>query len=86
MPQAARARQQTPGFHDAYRTRCGVEGTFAQTTRITGMRRARDIGQRKTHLQQRFTAVATTILRLVCWLEGIPFARARTSRVAALAT
>jgi transposase len=41
MVQAARARQQTPDFHDVYRARCGVEGTFAQTTRNTGMRRAR---------------------------------------------
>ncbi len=82
---AARAHQQTPEFHDVYRARCGVEGTFAQTTRITGMRRARYIGQRKTHLQHVFTAVATNIFRLVCWLEGTPFARTRTSRFAALA-
>jgi transposase len=83
--QAARARQQTSGFYDVYRARCGVEGTFTQTTRNTGMRRARYIGQRKTHLQHLFTALATNVLRLVCWLEGAPFARTRTSRFAALA-
>jgi transposase len=85
MLQAARARQQTPEFHDVYQARCGVEGTFAQTTRNTGMRRARYIGQRKTHLQHLFTAVASNLLRLVRWLEGTPFARTRTSRFAALA-
>lgn len=49
------------------------------------MRRARSIGQRKTHLQQLFRALATTILRLVRWLEEVPFAKTRTSRFAALA-
>ena len=82
---AARARQQTPEFHDVYQARCGIEGTFSQTTRNTGMRRARYIGQPKTHLQHLFTALATNILRLVRWLEGIPFAKTRTSRFAALA-
>jgi transposase len=82
---AARARQQTPEFHAVYQARCGIEGTFAQTTRNTGMRRTRYIGQRKTHLQHLFTALATNILRLVCWLEGTPLAKTRTSRFAALA-
>lgn len=85
MLQAARARQQTPEFHEVYRARCGIEGTFSQTTRNTGMRRARYIGQRKTHLQHLFTALATNILRLVCWLDGTPFAKTRTSRFGALA-
>jgi transposase len=83
--QAARARQQTPDFREVYRARCGVEGPFAQTARNSGMRRARYIGQRKTHVQHLFTALATNILRLVRWLEGIPFAETRISRFAALA-
>jgi transposase len=82
---AARARQQTPEFHDVYQARCGVEATCAQTTRLSGLRRARYIGRRTTHLQHLFTAVATNILRLVCWLEGAPFAKTRASRFAALA-
>jgi transposase len=85
MLQAARTHQQTPEFHEVYRARCGIEGTFSQTTRNTGLRRARYIGQRKTHLQHLFTALATNILRLVCWLDGTPFAKTRTSRLAALA-
>jgi transposase len=83
--QAARARQQTPEFRAVYRARSGIEGTFAQTTRNTGMRRARYIGRRKTHLQHLFTALATNILRLVYWLEGAPLAKTRASRFAALA-
>jgi transposase len=82
---AARARQQTSEFHAVYQARGGIEGTFAQTTRNTGMRRARSSGRRKTHLQHLFTALATNILRLMCWLEGAPFARTRISRFAALA-
>jgi transposase len=85
MLQAARARQQTPEFHDVYQARCGIEGTFSQATRNTGMRRARYIGQRKTPLQHLFTALATNLLRLVRGLEGIPLAKTRTSRFAALA-
>ncbi len=49
------------------------------------MRRARYVGQRKTHLQHLLTALATNVLRLVCWLDGAPFAKTRTSRFAALA-
>jgi transposase len=82
---AARVRQQTPEFHAVYQARCGIEGTFAQTTRNAGLRRARYNGQRKTHLQHLFTALATNLLRLVRWLEGVPFAKTRTSRFAALA-
>lgn len=85
MVQAARARQQTPTFHDVYQARCGIEGTFSQTTRNTGMRRARSIDQRKTQLQHLFTALTTNILRLMHWLEGIPWAKTRISRFAALA-
>jgi transposase len=82
---AARARQQPPEFHDVYQARCGIAGTFSHTTRATGMRRARYLGQRKTQLQHLFTALATTILRLMRWREGIPFANTRTARFAALA-
>jgi transposase len=85
MVQAARARQQTPDFHAVYQARCGSEGTFSHTTRNTGMRRARYMGQRKTHLQHLLSALATHIFRLVCWLDEIPLAKTRTSRFAALA-
>lgn len=85
MLQTARLRQQTEEFKTLYRVRSGVEGTFSQTTRNTGLRRSRFIGRRKTHLQHILTAVATNILRLVPWRCGVPFAKTRTSRFAALA-
>ena len=82
---AARQRHQTEAFKALYRLRAGIEGTFSQTTRITGLRRARYRGLSKTHLQHILTAVATNFLRLDAWLQGAPFAKTRTSRFAALA-
>src|SRR5439155_23132726 len=38
---AARAAQDTPEFKHRYRARAGVEGTIAQATHVTGIRRAR---------------------------------------------
>ena len=83
--QSARLRQQTEAFKKLYRLRSGIEGTFSQATRNTGLRRSRYIGHRKTHLQHLLTAVATNILRLVQWRRGVPFTTTRTSRFAALA-
>jgi transposase len=82
---AARRRQQTEAFKAIERLRAGIEGTFSQTTRNTGLRRARYRGPPKTHLQHVLTAVATNFLRLDAWLQGVPFAKTRTSRFAALA-
>jgi transposase len=83
--QTARTRQQIDTFKTLYRRRTGIEGTFSQTTRNTGLRRARYRGMPKTHLQHIVTATATNIVRLVSWLDGVPFAKTRTSRFAALA-
>jgi transposase len=85
MLQTARLRQQTEDFKRQYRLRAGVEGTFSQATRNPGLRRTRYIGTQKTHLQHILAAVATNILRVVQWRRGIPFAKTRTSRFAALA-
>lgn len=82
---AARQRQQMEAFKALYRLRSGIEGTFCQTTRNTGVRRARYLGLPKTHLQHILTAVAINLLRLTEWLNGTPFAKTRTSRFAALA-
>jgi transposase len=85
MLHAARLRQQTEEFKALYRSRPGIEGTFSQTTRNCGLRRSRSMGMAKTHLQHVFTAIATNIVLLIHWLNGIPFAKTRTSRFASLA-
>jgi transposase len=83
--QAARTRQQTPEFKATYRQRAGVEGAFAQTVRNSGLRRTRYIGIAKTHLQNLAIAAATNILRVINWLNEVPFAKTKPSRFAALA-
>jgi transposase len=83
--QAARVRQQTEEFKTVYHGRAGIEGTFSQTARNTGLRRSRYIGLEKTHLQHILSAVATNLLRFVQWRTGTPWAKTRTSRFAALA-
>ena len=47
---------------------------------------ARYLGMSKTHLQHILSAVATSFLRLVAWLQDEPFAKPRVSRTAALAS
>jgi transposase len=83
--QVARRRQQTDEFKARYCRRSGIEGTFSQTTRIAGLRRARYLGLPKTHLQHVVTATATNIVRLISWLDGVPFSKTRAPRFAALA-
>ena len=83
--QAARVRQQTEEFKSIYHGRAGIEGTFSQTTRKTGLRRSRYLGLKKTHLQHIFSAVATNLLRFVRWRMEVPWAKTRISRFAALA-
>jgi transposase len=85
MLQAARTRQQSASYQAAYHKRAGIEGTFTQTIRNSGLRRTRYIGIRKTHLQHVVTAVATDILRMMNWLNDLPLAPTRISRFAALA-
>lgn len=82
---AGRARQQTPDFARLYARRAGIEGTVSQGERAFGLRRARYRGLRKTHLQHVATAVATDLVRLTQWLNGIPIATTRRSRFARLA-
>jgi transposase len=85
MLQTARQRQQTDEFKAVYAKRSGVEGTFSQMIRNNGLRQARYIGMAKTNLQNIASATATNILRLIRWLNEIPFAETRTSRFATLA-
>src|SRR3954471_14814979 len=82
---AARARMSDPAWKKRYRIRAGVEGTLSQGVRAFGMRRSRYIGLAKTALQQVCTAAAINVSRIVHWLDGLPRAKTRVTRFAALA-
>lgn len=82
--QAARVRQESEEFKEAYRIRAGVEGSISQGVRSFGMRRSRYLGLAKTHLQEVVSAVALNLVRVLNWREGIPIARTRTSKFASL--
>lgn len=82
--QTARQRQTTEAFKQLYGKRAGVEGTLSQGIRAFGLRRARYIGQAKTHLQHILIAVAINIVRVVEWVKGTPRATTRLSPFARL--
>jgi transposase len=82
---AARVRMSDPVWQERYHRRAGVEGTLSQGVRAFGMRRSRYIGLAKTALQQVCIAVGMNVLRVVHWLDGLPRARTRVTRFAALA-
>lgn len=82
--QAARHRHLTPAWKAHYAKRAGVEGSLSQGVRAFGLRRCRYRGLAKTHLQHLATAAAMNLVRLEAWFRGIPPARTRTSRFAAL--
>jgi transposase len=85
MLQAARQRQTTETFQHQYALRAGIEGTHAQAIRRCGLRRSRDLGLAKTHLQHLITATAINMVRVTAWLEETPLAKTRQSAFAALA-
>jgi transposase len=76
---AARARETSAEYPSEYAKRAGIEGTLSQGTRAHGLRRARDIGEAKTHLPHVLTAAAITFVRISTWLMGKPLAKTRTS-------
>jgi transposase len=82
---AARARMSDPAWQEHYHRRAGVEGTLSQGVRAFGMRRSRYIGLAKTGLQQVCIAVGMNVSRVVRWLDGLPRAKTRVTRFAALA-
>lgn len=83
--QFARRRQKTEEFASVYSRRAGVEGTISQGVRAFGLRHARYRGLGRTHLQEVATAAAINVSRLADWLNGVPGAATRRSRLAALA-
>lgn len=83
--QLARRRQQTEEFISRYSKRAGIEGTISQGVRAFGLRKARYRGLKKTSLQQIATATSINVDRIDDWLNDIPTAVTRRSRLAALA-
>jgi transposase len=80
--QEARRREAEPEFKERYAARAGVEGTLSQAVRRCGLRRARYVGQAKTHLQNLCTAVALNLVRLLNWIAETPLAATRRSAFA----
>jgi transposase len=81
---AAREHQTTAAWHAQYAVRAGIEGTLSQGIRAFALRQSRYLGIAKTHLQHVATAAAMNLARVDAWFEGIPHARTRISRFAAL--
>jgi transposase len=78
---AARAEQASPAWQRKYRIRAGVEGTIAQATHVTGIRRARYLGLARTRLEHNAAAAAINLIRLDAWWTGKPLDRTRTTHL-----
>ena len=78
---AARAGQDSRQWKDRYKTRAGVEGTMAQASHVTGIRRARYTGLPKTRLEHLAAATAINVIRLDAWYAGNPIDRTRTTHL-----
>jgi hypothetical protein len=76
---AARAGHSTSQWRHKYKIRAGVEGTIAQATHVTGIRRARYLGLPKTTFEHNAAAAAINLIRLDAWWTGTPLDRTRTS-------
>jgi transposase len=81
---AARVEQQAPEWKQTYNMRAGIEGTFSQGVRSTGLRRSRYRGHAKTHLQNVAIACAINLQRLTDHWSGVLPAQTRTSAFARL--
>ena len=80
----ARQREASADFKEQYAQRAGIEGTLSQAVRAFALRRARYVGQAKTHLQHVLTATAINWVRVGLWLAGHPHAQTRKSSFVAL--
>lgn len=79
-----RVYQATAQFKELSDLRAGIEGTLSQAVRSFELRRTRYRGLAKTHLQHLLSAVAINVVRVYAWLNEVPRAKTRTSRLAAL--
>src|ERR671922_1616938 len=65
--QAARQHQRTVECQAQYAPRAGIEGTLSQGVRAFDLRRSRDLGLAKTHLQHILIATAINLVRIIAW-------------------
>ncbi len=79
-----RQYQTTLQFKQSADLRAGIEGTLSQAVRVFKLRRSRYRGLAKTHLQPILTAVGLNLVRIYAWLNEVPRAKTRLSRLAAL--
>jgi Transposase DDE domain len=78
---AARAGHSTARWQRRYKIRAGVEGTMAQATHVTGIRRARYLGLPKITFEHNAAAAAINLIRLDAYWTGTPLDRTRTSHL-----
>ena len=78
---AARTEQASDAWRRRYRIRAGIEGTIAQATHVTGIRRARYLGLDKARLEHNIAAAAINLIRLDAWWTGQPLDRTRTTHL-----
>ena len=81
---AIRPGQQDQDWQDDYKRRSGIEAAISQAVTITGCRRARYRGLRKTHLAHVYSAAALNLRRLDAYWNDTPLNRATTSHLARL--
>jgi transposase len=67
---SARAEQRTDSWRERYKIRAGVEGTIAQASHVTGIRRSRYTGLAKIRLEHLIAATAVNLIRLDAWWTG----------------
>ena len=78
---SARAEQASDSWRDRYKIRAGVEGTIAQASHVTGIRRSRYTGLDKIRLEHLIAATAVNLIRLDAWWTGSYCDHARTTHL-----
>ena len=82
--QSQRALNAAPDWAERFDVRAGIEGSLSQGVRAFGLRRSRFVGEARTRLHCVGVAVGVNVQRVGAWLEGVPRAKSRVSRFAAL--
>lgn len=78
----ARKDQKSPEFKEKYRIRAGIEGTISMAVRDCDLRHSPFIGLAKTSLHALLVASALNVIRAFNWIDDVPLATTRKSRLA----